>query len=93
MNKKRFYMKMFLTCIGMCIMIISDIFMVIFGITINDKDLSGKIIFIFLCLSLIGLIMFIIPGNFGVLFTYPRVNMRRLSLYYDYKHAGVPNNK
>lgn len=93
MNKKRFYKKMFLTYIGISIMLISVIFMVIFGITINDKDLSGKIIFIFLCLSLIGLIMFIIPGNFGVLFTYPRVNMRKLSLYYDYKHAGVPNNK
>ena len=67
--------------------------MIISSIIIDDKELSGIMISGFIGLGIIGFIMFIIAGNFNMLFSLYRNHGGKISLMYDYKKVGVPNNK
>ena len=92
-NSKKFYTKAILTFGGIFIIFISIICMIISSIIIDDKELSGIMISGFIGLGIIGFIMFIIAGNFNMLFSLYRNHGVKISLMYDYKKVGVPNNK
>jgi hypothetical protein len=90
---KKYYRKIALTYIGLLTIITSIICVIVFSIIIHDKSLSGKIIVGFIILGIIGLIMFVIAGNFDMLFSLYRNHGGKISIFYDYKKMGVPNNK
>ena len=92
-NSKKFYSKSILTYGGISIIIISIICMIVSSAVIEDENLSGMIIAGFVGLGIIGFIMFIIAGNFNMLFSLYRNHGGKISLMYDYKKVGVPNNK
>ena len=68
-NSKKFYLKVILTYGGISIIIISIICMIVSSAVIEDENLSGMIIAGFVGLGIIGFIMFIIAGNFNMLFS------------------------
>ena len=91
-NSKKFYTKAILTYISIIFMLIAIICIVISSMLIENSEEAGKIIFGFICLGLVGLMLFIISGNFNMLFSLYRNHGGKISLMYDYKNVGVPNN-
>ena len=91
-NSKNFYKKLISTYLGIIIMVIAMLGMVIISLVIKDDNLSGMITFIFACFGIVGLLFFIFAGNFNMLFSLYRNHGGKISLMYDYKKVGVPNN-
>lgn len=91
-NSRKFYTKALLTYIGIIFILIAIVCMIISSILIENSEEAGKLIFGFICLGIVGLLLFIMAGNFNMLFALYRNHGGKISLMYDYKNVGVPNN-
>ena len=91
-NSRKFYAKSFMTYGGIILMLIAGFCTVISSLSIENSEDAGKLILVFICLGIVGLVLFIISGNFNMLFSLYRNHGGKISLMYDYKNVGVPNN-
>lgn len=91
-NSRKFYTKAFLTYISIIFMLNAIIFIIVSSMLIGNSEEAWKLIFVFICLGIVGLLLFIISGNFNMLFSLYRNHGGKISLMYDYKNVGVPNN-